>query len=457
MFVLRIPCVADATLIGGVLRRRKIMSRSWRLMGGLVIAALAVGGDWKARAWDLNADVVIEWNRILQETLPPPTALRGPRHYAMMHIAMFDAVNAIEREYEPYRVRLRHASGSTEAAAAQAAHDVLYALIPTDAARARYDAALAARLGTGPSGFVRQGASVGALVASEVLAWRQNDGWANPVPAPPAYVNPSFPGLWQLTPGMAAATFTHLQNAAPMALLTATQFLPAPPPALNSARYATDLNEVKRVGGLEGAPATDRTPDQTQIARLWAGVGTTTNLFAIWNNIARDAAVARDLSLVEAARLFVFMNVSIHDTLQSTQVSKYVYGLWRPVTAIRNAHLDLNDATEQQADWTSLLTNPPYPAYAGNMAGVGASAATALRLALGTDAMPVAATWRLTAGGEVTHNFGGFWAAAQEQSESRIFGGLHYRFDQVAGQECARKVAEFAFANYMGARDRRDD
>jgi hypothetical protein len=176
-----------------------------------------------------------------------------------------------------------------------------------------YDEALAADLGDRPSGFVHRGAEIGAHVAKEILAWRQHDGWV--VSAFPPYAEPPLPGRWQPTPpANAAATFTHLQQAAPMALLSATQVLP-PPPSLTSARYAADLNEVQLVGKSDSAV---RTEEQTTLSRLWSGVGTTTGFFSVWNNVARDVVLARNLSLVETARVFVLVNVSIHDALQTT-------------------------------------------------------------------------------------------------------------------------------------------
>jgi hypothetical protein len=137
-------------------------------------------------------------------------------------------------------------------------------------------------------------------------------------------------------------------------------------------------------------------------------VGTATNFLSIWNAIARDAAQARQLSLVETARLFVLVNVLVHDALQSTMASRYVFGLWRPVTAIRQADSDLNPATDADPTWLSLLTNPPYPSYAGNMATIGASAARALELAFGANDIPVKATWRQSGGQpDVTQDFPG--------------------------------------------------
>jgi hypothetical protein len=415
----------------------------------VILAATGPG----AGATASSAAVVLKWNRLIQDTLVPPGNPLTPRSYAMTHIAMFDAINAIEREFKPYRARIRfRAGGSPEASAAQAAHDVLVALNPS--AASTYDAALAADLGERPSGFVRRGAQIGARVADEILAWRQNDGWIV-APVPP-YSEPPLPGRWQPTPpANAAAAFTHLQHAAPMAALTATQFLPSPPPSLTSARYAADVNEVKLLGKSD---STARTEEQTAIARLWSGVGTTTGFFAVWNNVARDVVQARNLSLVEAARLFVLVNVSIHDALQTTQSSKFVYGVWRPVTAIRAADTDLNADTESDPAWLPLITTPPYPSYAGNLATIGASAARALHLACGANVMPVVITWKGSGGlPDVTRQFEDFWAAAEEEAMARIYGGVHYRFDQDAGQQAGRAVAEFVFANFMTPRSRWDD
>jgi hypothetical protein len=422
----------------------------------LTLALLAPTGR-ELRASDSTAHIVVEWNQILQDTLPTPHNVLTPRYFALTHIAMFDAINTIEREFAPYRVRLRSwAGGSPEAAAAQAAHDVMVALYP--AAAATYDAALARQLGKRPSGHARRGAELGARVAAEILAWRQTDGW---VVAPfPAYAEPALPGRWQPTPpNNATATFTHLQFARPLALLTATQYLPPPPPAITSARYAEDLNEVKLIGKSDSGA---RSSDQTSIARLWNGVattgsGTATNFMSIWNNVARDAARQRGLSLVETARVFTLLNVSVHDSLQTSQTSKFVYGVWRPVTAVRQADADLNPATEADPAWLPLLTTPPYPSYAGNFASIGGAAARALALAFGTNDMPVTVIWKQSGGlPDVSHQFDGFRQVAEESSESRIYGGIHYRFDQLAGLHIGHTVAGFVFANVMTPRSHWD-
>jgi len=415
----------------------------------LLVITLAVTLTASTRATAADSTVVFQWNQTIQDTIPGGGGAGAPRFFALAHIAMFDAVNAIEREFKPYHVRVWPAFGSSEAAAAQAAHDVMVALNP--AATATYDALLQQQIGSAPKGVQRLGAAVGARVAAAVLAWRQNDGWI--VPSFPAYAEPLLPGRWQPTPpANAPAAFTQAGQAKPLAMVSSTHFLPVPPPILTSARYATDLNEVKAIGKSDSAT---RTAEQTTTARVWAsiaasGSGTATHYSSIWNNVARDIARDRSLSLVETARLFVLMNVSIHDALQTTLTSKFIYGLWRPVTAIRQADTDLNPGTDADPTWSTLIPTPPYPSYAGNMATIGASAARVLALALRSNDVPVTTTWRQSGGQpDVVHHFATLWDVAQEQADSRIYGGIHYRFDNEAGQTAGRAVAEYVFANFM--------
>jgi hypothetical protein len=420
------------------------------------IAALAVlaqsGRDLAAQTFDGSPTVIYQWNKLLQDTIPGGNGAGAPRFYALTHIAMFDAINAVVREFAPYRVEFNQpVNGSAAAAAAQAAHDVIVALNPS--ATAAYDALLQQQLGSGPPGFERHGAAIGARVAAEILAWRQNDGWI--VSAFPPYSEPPLPGRWQPTPPASApATFTHAQSAAPLAMVSSTQFLPVRPPILTSAAYATDLNEVKALGKSDSQT---RTLEQTATARLWAsiaasGSGTATHYSQIWQNIARDVSQERGMTLVETARLFALMNVSIHDALQTTLTSKFVYGLWRPVTAIRQADTDLNASTDPDPTWSSLIPTPPYPSYAGNMATIGASAARVIALAIGTNDIQVHATWKQSSGPDVTHTFSTLSDVAKEQADSRIYGGIHYRFDNVAGQSAGKAVAEYVFANFMTPR-----
>lgn len=412
----------------------------------LVCAAIApMHGAGVVRAQGSEpAEIVIQWNQLLQMTLPATAGLAANRYYAMVHIAMFDAVNAIERGYTPYLSTPRASAGaSAEAAAAKAARDVLTWLIP--GSQVTYDAELAKQLAGISRGRARQGIEIGAESAANVIAWRMNDGWSA---TPPAYLPPPLPGLWQPVP--APAAFTHYPGVLPFALPTATIFVAPPPPQLNSAKYAEDFNEVKTVGSIG---STERTDEQTLLARRFAGIGTSNTPLTLWQNVTRDAVRRRGLSLIDAARLFALVSVSLHDGLQTSMTSKFMYQLWRPTTAIQRADEDLNDATEADPTWASLLPVPPYPAYAGNMATLTTAAATVLKLALGDDDSPVTVLWPgIAPQADAERTFESFAALAQAASDSRIHGGIHYRFDNVAGQESGVKIATFVYEHFMRPR-----
>jgi hypothetical protein len=400
-----------------------------------------------------SAAVIIEWNQLLQQNLLglPPQAQVRP--YAMLHIAMADAVVAIEGRYDPYHVRMSAPHGaSAEAAAAQAGHDILIALIP--AAEATFNNALEARLATINPGLRSLGVQVGHKVAAAVIAWRQDDGSANANPQPPAFLPSTLPGIWRQTIS-GPATFSKFGDVVPFGLLTATQFLPTPPPQLESAQYAQDFNEVKEKGRATGST---RTLEEERFAQLFAGVGTyanVTNFFRLWNNVARDVAQAKSLSLVDTARLFALLNATTHDSLQTSHTSKFVYRLWRPETAIDQAALDHNDATAPEAAWIPLLTTPPYPAYSSNATCVSFGPARMLANVFGDDAQSFTATWYTgTSPPTVVHAepYNSFSALAQDGADSRVWGGIHFRFDLVGSQVSCTEVADYIFDHYMRPR-----
>jgi len=402
--------------------------------------------------WALNnnlpfvqEDVILQWNRVLMETVrtpgQQPTTIMPVRSYAIMHAAMFDAVNSIDGNYTSYLTDVPGSQqASIEAAAAQAAHDVLVGLYPTRSAI--FDTELAISLQGIDANRVQQGIRVGQIVAERMLAARENDGWNV---TPPAYSLPATPGNWQPAPG--AATFTHYPSVIPFGITSGTQFRPSPPPPLTSATYAADVNEVKEIGSVNSAT---RTADQTVVARLWAGVNTPTNFLFVWNNVARTIATARGLTTVEKARLFALTNFAIHDALQTTFASKFHYGLWRPVSAIRRADEDGNASTTADPSWAPLIATPPYPSYAGNNAAIGTSQSTMLALFFGRDDIEFQHTWE--GAGGATRSYAGFGAMADEEARARIYGGIHYTFDNVAGQSVGRNVANYIFANVMRPR-----
>lgn len=179
-------------------------------------------------------------------------------------------------------------------------------------------------------------------------------------------------------------------------------------------------------------------------------MGTRTNLYMLWNNVARDLIQERGLGLLEAARLYVLLNVGIIDGVQTTMSSKYVYGLWRPVTAIRRAGEDLNPLTDADTGWTPYLNTPAYPTYAGNQACVAAAAAHALGLAAGGDAFAFTAVWQAPDGTTLASRpYSGFWEMALEQARSRVYGGIHFTFDNQASQQICPAVVDFAASRFM--------
>jgi hypothetical protein len=192
-----------------------------------------------------------------------------------------------------------------------------------------------------------------------------------------------------------------------------------------------------------------RSAEQTQTARLFASVGNSTVHFMMWNNVARDVARQANWSLLDTARLFALMNASMHDGLQTSHTSKYVYGLWRPVTAIRRADEDLNPATVADAAWTPLLSTPSYPSHSSNQTCVGVSSSRALARAFGRDDVPFSVTWIGTGGNaNVTRAYTSFSELAQQQARSRVYGGIHFDFELEASTASCTQVADWVADHY---------
>ncbi len=400
-----------------------------------------------------SSGVISQWNEILQQSLTATPLLQplATRNMALVHVAMFDAVNAVDRAYEPYHARVPAShSASREAAAAQAAHDTLVALYPTR--QAVFAQALAENLAGIAPDRASQGIAIGKEVARQILELRSTDG-AN---TPASYTPPnSDPGQWQPTwPNFAPAAGAHIPATTPFAIESSEQFRPAAPPDLTSVEYAATFNEAKALGARDaetsdrdGNGAPDRTADQTQVGLIWQSALPN---FQVWNRIAQDIAERQDTPIVETARAFALLNVAMNDALQTSFASKFYYGLWRPVDAIRRAGEDGNDATEAEADWTPLHSaTPPYPTYAGNAATLGASAATVLANAFGGDAVPFEIDWGTYGFPGVTRSYAGFWDAADEAAWSRVYGGIHFTIDSAAGQGIGVNVANYVLASRL--------
>lgn len=393
-----------------------------------------------------GGDIVVQWNELLLQSLAnQPARVPFARNMSIVHTAMFDAVNAIERSFEPYAAEVRASRGaSAEAAAAQAARDTLTALYPSR--QAIFDVALAGNLAEIPPGLANQGVAVGQEVARQILALRANDGAAAIVTYTPPNTNP---GQWQPTPpNFAAATNTHVSQITPFAVESSEQYRPGPPPALTSPEYALAFNEAKTLGI---ATNSTRTADQTLVAELWRQPLVN---HVVWNRVAQDMATDANLGLAESARLFALLDMAINDGLQTSNGSKFHYALWRPVTAIQRAAEDGNPATEADPTWRTLHpTTPPYPTYAGNAATIGSASATVLAGVFGNDAIPFEVDWSRYGFAGVNRSYASFSAAANEMADSRIYGGIHFRFDNVAGQQIGQNVAGHVMENYLEPRD----
>jgi hypothetical protein len=393
---------------------------------------------------------VLQWNKellvIVRTPGAQPATLQPTRDFAIMHAAIYDAVNAIARIGEPYLVRLpgvpRHAS--EDAAAAAAAHDVLVALYP--AFQAALDAQLQQSLSQiSDTNEAAEGVAIGRTVADRILAFRSNDG-AN-LPQVP-YVFGTAPGDYQSTPPNFAPQpqFTQWPQVIPFALVSASQFRPGPPPALTSDEYSDAFNEIKSLGITNSTTAT---PDQALTGRFWNGA-----IQNYWNEITQTAAIDHGLTTGESARLFALLNLTIADSVIAFYDAKYTYNFWRPVTAIRAGDMDNNPDTIGDPNWLPEVgKTAPDPSYPGAHAVISAAAADVLTFAFGPGNFDFNVTSEVLPG--VERSFTSFSAAAQEATLSRIFAGQHFRFDLTAGAQLGQDVAGFVTANFL-ITDRRD-
>jgi hypothetical protein len=411
----------------------------------VIAATLAVANPARAQ----SPNLIFDWNQALLTTFATPGASNPTvfftRPSAILNVAIFEALNSIDRVYAPYLDFVDAAAGaSRDAAVAQAAHDVLVAMFPTQ--QAAYDALLASQLASVSVG-TQGGISVGAAAARSILMQRANDGWNR---AQPVYMLPSLPGYWQpVPPQNAAATFGHYPDVTPFVIGSSRQFLVEAPPALTSDRYAADFNEVKSVGS---ATSTTRTEDQTLVARLFAVVGTTTSIPAVWSNLTRDLARARGLNALDTARLYALMTMTFHDALYVSFSGKYLYGLWRPVTAIRGAATDGNNGTAADPVWLALIPTPPYPTYPGNYACLASAITRVFAREFGRDDVTFSITWSEAAGPGWTRTYNRFSQLAEEAAKSRVYGGIHFNFDTTSSFGVCSELGDYVQANTLRPR-----
>lgn len=388
-----------------------------------------------------HADVVQDWNALMQSTVSGQAPFPQARFAAITQLAVFEAVNAIRKDYQSYLGTITApADASTEAAVVAAAHTVLKNYFPASAPT--LDAARMISLAAIPDGSAKNaGISAGERAAAAVLAARTGDG-----SAPPQFYVPTTqnPGDWVGTPGCTAAggAFFHWAKVKPFVLRSADQFQLSEPPALTSARYAMDYNEVRAVGGVNSA---QRPQDRADVARFYAGVSPV----GVWNPIARQLGVAAGDSLSENARALALLNMALHDAAVATFDTKYRYGFWRPETAIRMGQADGNERTEADPAFAPFITTPCFPSFPSAHATLSGAAREVLEqlytprrrsLILSNPAVP-GITLRYRRLKEITDDI----------DDARVYGGIHFRFDQKEGAELGRRVGEYVVKQSIGS------
>jgi hypothetical protein len=409
-----------------------------------------------------TGDAVIAWNANAGEASVAACFIGGygpqeARMYAMMHVAIHDALNGIERRSQPYAVDLLAAPGtSPEAAVAAAAHDVLvpvlgsfFFFLPAEcisAGVASVEADYAAALGAIPDGMAKtQGIALGQDAAEAILALRASDGYDTPL-VDPNYQEGTAPGEYRYTPGTPFAFVPFLgEDLTPFALTDGSQFRPGPPLRLTSRQYAADVNEVQLLGGDDVITASARTDEQTEIALFWTEPSP-----LMWNRIARTVSTAEGLDLWDNARLFGLLNMALTDGYIGTFETKYHYRFWRPVTAIRLADIDGNPATTRDLTWTPLRETPPIPDYDSGHAVEGGVAAQVLRRFFRTDSMSFSLCSFMLPEGETCSDasptlrqFTQFSQAANENAVSRIYVGFHFRDAVEVGTRHGRLIGNW--------------
>jgi hypothetical protein len=388
--------------------------------------ALAAFAPLTLQTGAVRADVILDWNEIALKTIvavgqrPPDQS----RSMALAHVAMFNAVNAIDRRYAPYRFDARAPAGASgEAAAAAAARGVLIKLVP--AQQAAIDKALAASLAAVPEGAGKNaGIALGERAAEAILADRAGDG----TDAPDTYRPYTSPGVYVPT---ALPLSSEWPKVKPFVMASPTQFRPGPPPALSSPVWERDYKEIKAVGGRASAT---RTPEQTEVGRFWALTGP-----ASWNPVVRQLAATKPLGLVENARLFALVYLAATDSFIAVFDAKYAYNLWRPITAIRNGDLEGNGGMERDPAWQPLINTPMHPEYPCAHCISSASVGAVLESQFGTGQVPQVAMTSPTAPG-VTRKWVRIADYVSEVSNARVWSGVHYRNSAEVAEAMGRKI-----------------
>lgn len=414
------------------------MRTAYRFFSAVLACALTTASTALADpVLDLNEQAV---NAIRVSRMPPPMS---SHHLAILHAALFDVANGIDRQYEPYLVKdLAPAGASLEAALAAAGHDVMLSQFGKVANPRVFEEDYARALAAVPNGPAKDaGIAWGREVARQVIEARAKDG----ITGKAAFASSNKAGRWRPTPPLFREfTLPHWGLVKPFALKSCSQFRPPPPPDVASTAFAVDLETVKRIGARD---TDSRTDDQTATVAFWSDDLGTATPPGHWNIIASTVARQKKLSVLENARLFALLNLGLADAAIGCWDTKFYYGYWRPETAIREVDKSVNPALEPDPDWIPLMPSPTFPDYISGHSTFSRCAATILADFFGTDQIPFSTPGEgLTA---AVRSFPGFSAAADEVGMSRVFGGIHFPSANYWGQAQGRSIGEYVCANFL--------
>lgn len=413
------------------------------IQSGLALVVLADIFAAQAKAQDPIAD----WNAIAEKAVktagaPPPVAALD---FAIVQLAIYDAVESIDGQGEPYHTRVPGATGSMSAAAAKAGHDVLVGLFPTQSGT--LDAAYANFVTVNGIDPFDAGGAVGAQAAAGILSLRANDGRFPPNQVP--FLGSSAIGQWRPTPSLlpgpppsfAPGLTPWVASVTPFTMTSNSQFRVDPPPDLASDTWAEDYNEVKSVGSLN---STTRTPEQTEIGYFWADSGP-----ILWQNALRFISVNYLHDIGDSARMFALADAALADAQIACWDSKYFYDFWRPITAIRLGDQDGNPETDVDPNWQPLINTPNFPEYPSGHASVSGAVSRMLTLFFGTDEMNFQMTTTNPNAQQKTRSFTRFSQAEAEVIDARVYVGIHYRNSDRVARTQGLHVANWVFKNYL--------
>jgi hypothetical protein len=390
-------------------------------------------------------DPIADWNAIAETAVktakhaPPVAAL----DFAIVHLAIYDAVESIDRRYEPYHAFVPGATGSLSAAAAKAGHDVLLGLFPAQGAA--LDADYANFLATNGIDPFDPGIAVGAQAALAILALRSNDG-RFPL-NPPPFLGDTAIGQWRPTPSLlpgappsfAPGLTPWVANVTPFTMNSNSQFRVDPPPDLSSDVWTADYNEVMTVGSLA---STIRTPEQTDIGYFWADSGP-----VLWQNALRYISRNFLNDAGDSARMYALAEASLADTQIACWDTKYFYNFWRPITAIRAGGGD--PALVADPAWQPLINTPNFPEYTSGHASTSGAISHVLRLFFGADELNFQMTTTNPNALQKTRTFTRFSQAEEEVVNARVYVGIHYRNSDTTARAQGLRVANWVFKNYF--------